>query len=38
VSVNPRILGGMSVQVGSDLYDGTILRRINETRTALTRR
>jgi F-type H+-transporting ATPase subunit delta len=38
VSVDPRVLGGMSVQVGSDLYDGTILRRINETRTALSRR
>ncbi|HEY3501469.1 MAG TPA: F0F1 ATP synthase subunit delta [Actinocatenispora sp.] len=38
VSVDPRVLGGMSVQVGSDLYDGTILRRINETRAALGRR
>ena len=38
VSVNPKVLGGMSVQVGSDLYDGTVLRRITEARTALTRR
>ncbi|HEX5542267.1 MAG TPA: F0F1 ATP synthase subunit delta [Micromonospora sp.] len=34
--VDPEILGGMSVQVGSDLYDGTILRRLTETRNALT--
>ncbi|WP_213456132.1 F0F1 ATP synthase subunit delta [Rhizomonospora bruguierae] len=38
VSVEPRVLGGMSVRVGSDLYDGTILRRLNETRHALTGR
>lgn len=38
ISVDPKVLGGMSVQVGSDLYDGTILRRINETRAALGRR
>jgi len=35
VSVDPRILGGVSVRVGNDLYDGTILRRLNDTRTAL---
>jgi F-type H+-transporting ATPase subunit delta len=38
VSVNPKILGGMSVQVGHDRYDGTILRRITETRAALARK
>ncbi|HEX6968421.1 MAG TPA: F0F1 ATP synthase subunit delta [Micromonosporaceae bacterium] len=36
--VDPEILGGMSVQVGSDLYDGTVLRRLTETRKALTQR
>ena len=35
VTVEPRILGGMSVRVGPDLYDGTILRRLNDTRIAL---
>jgi F-type H+-transporting ATPase subunit delta len=38
LTVNPDILGGMSVQVGSDLYDGTVLRRLTETRNALTAR
>lgn len=37
-TVDPEILGGMSVLVGSDLYDGTVLRRLNETRKALTKR
>lgn len=37
-TVDPEVLGGMSVLVGSDLYDGTVLRRLNETRKALTRR
>ncbi|MGW0431147.1 F0F1 ATP synthase subunit delta [Micromonospora sp. NPDC003197] len=37
-TVNPEILGGMSVQVGSDLYDGTVLRRLNDTRNALAKR
>ncbi|HEX5594529.1 MAG TPA: F0F1 ATP synthase subunit delta [Micromonosporaceae bacterium] len=36
--VDPEVLGGMSVQVGSDLYDGTILRRLTDTRNALTQR
>ncbi len=38
VSVNPGIVGGVSVRVGHDLYDGTVLRRLNETRTALAGR
>jgi F-type H+-transporting ATPase subunit delta len=38
LTVDPEILGGMSVQVGSDLYDGTVLRRLTETRNALTAR
>ena len=29
VQVDPKVIGGVSVQVGSDLYDGTILRRLN---------
>jgi F-type H+-transporting ATPase subunit delta len=37
-TVDPEILGGMSVQVGSDLYDGTVLRRLNDTRKALAKR
>jgi F-type H+-transporting ATPase subunit delta len=35
VTVNPAILGGVSVRIGHDLYDGTVLRRLTETRTAL---
>jgi F-type H+-transporting ATPase subunit delta len=38
LTVDPGILGGMSVRVGSDLYDGTVLRRLTETRNALTAR
>ncbi|GGM44026.1 ATP synthase subunit delta [Micromonospora sonchi] len=38
LTVDPAILGGASVRVGADLYDGTILRRLNETRNALTKR
>lgn len=37
VSVDPRVLGGISVQVGHERYDGTILRRLTEARTALAR-
>ncbi|MCW3841795.1 F0F1 ATP synthase subunit delta [Micromonospora yasonensis] len=37
-TVNPEVLGGVSVRVGSDLYDGTVLRRLNETRNALAKR
>ena len=36
-TVDPRVLGGVSVLVGSDLYDGTVLRRLNDTRNALTK-
>jgi F-type H+-transporting ATPase subunit delta len=32
VEVDPKIIGGISVRVGSDLYDGTILRRLTEAR------
>jgi F-type H+-transporting ATPase subunit delta len=34
VDVDPKIIGGLSVRVGSDLYDGTILRRLNAARQA----
>lgn len=34
VDVNPAIIGGVSVRVGSDLYDGTILRRLNAAKQA----
>ncbi|SCF10025.1 F0F1 ATP synthase subunit delta [Micromonospora mirobrigensis] len=36
-TVDPEVLGGVSVRVGSDLYDGTVLRRLNETRNALAK-
>ena len=32
VDVDPRVIGGVSVRVGSDLYDGTILRRLTEAK------
>jgi F-type H+-transporting ATPase subunit delta len=38
VSVDPKVLGGVSVRIGFDLYDGTVLRRLNEARTALAGR
>jgi F-type H+-transporting ATPase subunit delta len=37
-TVNPEVLGGMSVRVGADLYDGTVLRRLTDTRNALVKR
>ncbi|MCX4470309.1 ATP synthase subunit b-delta [Micromonospora sp. MW-13] len=37
-AVDPSVLGGASVRVGPDLYDGTVLRRLNETRNALAKR
>jgi F-type H+-transporting ATPase subunit delta len=37
VTIDPEILGGLSVQIGSDLYDGTVLRRLIEARAALTK-
>jgi F-type H+-transporting ATPase subunit delta len=38
VTVNPKILGGVSVRIGFDLYDGTVLRRLNEARVNLAGR
>jgi F-type H+-transporting ATPase subunit delta len=37
IDVDPRIVGGMRVKVGSDLYDGTVARRLSEARTALAK-
>jgi F-type H+-transporting ATPase subunit delta len=37
VEVDPSIIGGVSVRVGSDLYDGTILRRLNAARQAFAK-
>ncbi len=37
VDVDPRVIGGASVRVGSDLYDGTILRRLNQAKQAFAK-
>ncbi|WP_127497602.1 F0F1 ATP synthase subunit delta [Actinoplanes solisilvae] len=37
VDVDPAIIGGVSVQVGSDLYDGTVLRRLNAAKQAFAK-
>jgi F-type H+-transporting ATPase subunit delta len=37
VDVDPRIIGGVRVKVGSDLYDGTVARRLAEAKTALAK-
>lgn len=37
VDVDPRVIGGVSVRVGSDRYDGTILRRLNEAKQAFAK-
>ncbi|MFG1602619.1 F0F1 ATP synthase subunit delta [Actinoplanes sp. NPDC049265] len=37
VAVDPRVIGGVSVRVGSDLYDGTILRRLTEAKQAFAK-
>jgi F-type H+-transporting ATPase subunit delta len=29
-SVNPQLIGGMRVQVGSDLYDGSVKTRLDK--------
>ncbi|WP_018351252.1 F0F1 ATP synthase subunit delta [Longispora albida] len=38
VSVEPKVLGGISVQVGHDLWDGTVARRLADSRNALAGR
>jgi F-type H+-transporting ATPase subunit delta len=35
VTIEPEVLGGLSVRIGHDLYDGTVLRRLNQSRAAL---
>jgi F-type H+-transporting ATPase subunit delta len=35
VDVDPSVVGGVRVQVGSHLYDGTVARRLDEARKAL---
>jgi len=35
VEVDPSVIGGVRVLVGADLYDGTVARRLSETRQAL---
>jgi F-type H+-transporting ATPase subunit delta len=37
IDVDESIIGGARVQVGSDLYDGTVARRLAEARTALVK-
>jgi F-type H+-transporting ATPase subunit delta len=37
VDVEPAVIGGVSVRVGSDLYDGTILRRLNAAKQAFAK-
>jgi F-type H+-transporting ATPase subunit delta len=37
IDVDPAIIGGVSVKVGSDLYDGTIIRRLNEAKQAFAK-
>ena len=37
IDVDPAIIGGVSVKVGADLYDGTILRRLTEAKQAFAR-
>jgi F-type H+-transporting ATPase subunit delta len=38
ISVDPRILGGLRVRVGDDMYDATILRHLVEARAGLVGR
>jgi F-type H+-transporting ATPase subunit delta len=38
LTVDPSVMGGMSVRVGSDLYDGTVARRLATVRNALAAR
>jgi F-type H+-transporting ATPase subunit delta len=37
IDVDPKVIGGVSVQVGSDLYDGTIVRRLNAAKQAFAK-
>jgi F-type H+-transporting ATPase subunit delta len=37
IELDPGVIGGLSVRIGSDLYDGTVARRLAEARNALTK-
>lgn len=37
VEIDESLLGGLSVRVGDDVYDGSVARRLAQARTALTR-
>jgi F-type H+-transporting ATPase subunit delta len=37
VDVDPSVIGGVSVRIGPDLYDGTILRRLNQAKQAFAK-
>jgi F-type H+-transporting ATPase subunit delta len=37
VDVDPNVIGGVSVRVGADLFDGTILRRLTEAKQAFAK-
>jgi len=37
IDVDPSVIGGVAVQIGSDLYDGTIVRRLNAARQAIAK-
>ena len=37
IDVDPAVIGGVSVRVGSDLYDGTILRRLTAAKQAFAK-
>jgi F-type H+-transporting ATPase subunit delta len=37
VDVDPAIIGGVSVRIGPDFYDGTILRRLNQAKQAFAK-
>lgn len=37
VTVDPTIIGGATIRVGDDLYDGSVARRLDQARTALAK-
>jgi F-type H+-transporting ATPase subunit delta len=37
-TVDPRVLGGVRVRVGADLYDGTVAHRLAQARNVLTKK